>query len=140
MSRSSLELSQESMRGIDYGRELTKDINEVYQTGYYLYWIVNFIGEPVEYYIEEGKYAEWDSAKTSIVHLVENGQKIPLCLSRSLFKVFFFKKKTIPFHYFIYIEKRFLSIRMEHSYFITSCGFCQIHLWNCSKQNWRNIP
>jgi hypothetical protein len=68
-------------------REAQKETNEVYQTGYYLYWIANYTGEPIEYYVEEGKYAEWNAAKTSVVHLVENGQKVPLRLSRSLFKV-----------------------------------------------------
>jgi hypothetical protein len=68
-------------------KELIKESGEVYQTGYYLYWIANYTGEPIEYYVEEGKYAEWNSAKASVVHTVESGQKLPLRLSRSLFKV-----------------------------------------------------
>lgn len=64
-----------------------KDSGEVYQTGYHLYWIANYTGETIEYYVEEGKYAEWNTAKASVEHTIEHGQKIPLRLSRSLFKV-----------------------------------------------------
>ena len=80
----SLGSSLDSLRD---SRELTKETGEVYQTGYYLYWIANYTGEAIEYYVEEGKYAEWNSATASVVHTVENGQKLPLRLSRSLFKV-----------------------------------------------------
>jgi hypothetical protein len=76
-----------SLDSLGDSRGIVKESAEVYQTGFYLFWIANYTGESIEYYVEEGKYAEWNSAKASVVHTVENGQKLPLRLSRTLFKV-----------------------------------------------------
>lgn len=52
-----------------------------------MYWIANYTGENLEYFVEEGKFAEKEHGSSSVVHMIPSGSKLPLKLSRSIFKV-----------------------------------------------------
>lgn len=137
----SLGSSLDNLQGDSLRKEvLTKESGEFYQTGYHLYWIANYTGETLEYFVEEGKYAEWNSAKASVEHQIEHGQKIPLRLSRTLFKVCSIFSPIHLFFSYNILEERFPSVWLEHPYFHQNSWILKVHQRYFGQQDWRKLP